>query len=114
MRANRGRYRVASLWFDVACDVSLASDRQEAEYRAARRGTIQHEIFEDDKAIPINDGDIVTIKVNCRKDAQRFREPVPYGLIVSLEVAEAVNIPIYDEVRTQIAPAIEIRPREGV
>lgn len=108
------KYRVANLWFDIDGDVTLAATRQDAEHRAVKRGTVHHEIFEDDRAVPINDGDTVTIKVNCRKDAQRIEEPVPYGIVVSLEVAEGVDIPIYNEVRTRIAPVIEIRAGEGI
>jgi len=40
---------------------------------------------------------------------RRMEEPATYGLVVSLEVAEGIDIPIYDEVRTRIAPTIEIR-----
>ncbi len=106
------RYRIANLWFEVE-GVALASDRQDAEWRTVRRGTVQHEVFENDRAVPFSDGDTVTIKVNCRKDARRMEEPATYGLAVSLEVAEGIDIPIYDEVRTRIATAIEIRAIEG-
>lgn len=106
------RYRIANLWFEVE-GVSLASARQNAEWRTVRRGTEQHEVFENDLAVPFSDGDTVTIKVNCRKDARRMEEPAIYGLVVSLEVAEGIDIPIYDEVRTRIATAIEIRAIEG-
>ena len=59
----------------------------------------------------ITDDANLIIKVNCRKDAARIQESVAYGLAVSLEVAEGVDIAIYDEVRTRIASAIEIRAR---
>jgi hypothetical protein len=74
-----------------------------------RRGTVQHEVFEGESAVAISDGDTLQIKVNCRKDARKIETPVAYGLVVSLEVAEGVNLPIYNEIRTRIAPAVEIR-----
>lgn len=49
------------------------------------------------------------MKVNCRKDARKISSPISYGLIVSLEVAEGVDLPIYNEIRTRITPAVEIR-----
>lgn len=113
LAANTQRYRTASLWFEVEGG-KLAPNRQEAEWRAVRRGTVQHEVFEGESAIPISDGDSLTIKVNCRKDAAMIQEPVAYGLLVSLEVAEALDIAIYDEIRTRIATAIEIRTRDGL
>lgn len=107
------RYRIANLWFEVE-GVALASNRQNVDWRTVKRGTVQHEVFENDRAIPFSDGDTVTIKVNCRKDARRMEAPATYGLVVSLEVAEGINIPIYEEVRTRIATAIEIRARAGL
>ncbi|MBI3655778.1 MAG: S8 family peptidase [Acidobacteria bacterium] len=109
---NTQRYRTGSLWFEVE-GVGLAPTRQDADWRAVRRGTVQHEVFEGNSAVPLNDGDALTIKVNCRKDAGKIQQPIPYGLAISLEVAEGIDIPIYEEIRTRIASAIEIRTREG-
>ncbi len=106
--ANTQRYRTASMWFEVEGG-PVAPDRQNAEWRAVQRGTVQHELFEGDRAIAIADDASLTIKVNCRKDAVRIQEPVAYGLAVSLEVAEGVDIAIYDEIRTRIVSAIAIR-----
>lgn len=104
------RYRLASMWFEVGSG-NVAPTRSDAEWRAVRRGTVQHEVFVGENAIPISDGDAIQIKVNCRKDAGRLRGAVPYGLLVSLEVAEGIDIAIYDEIRTRVATAVEIRAR---
>ncbi|MCK4607670.1 MAG: S8 family peptidase, partial [candidate division Zixibacteria bacterium] len=111
LAASTQRYRTASLSFEVEGG-RLVPDRQDADYRAVRRGTVQHEVFEGERAVPLTDGDSLTIKVNCRKDAARMQEPVAYGLAVSLEVAEGIDIAIYDEIRTRIASAVEIRTGE--
>ena len=112
LAASTQRYRTTSLWFEVEGE-TLVPDRKNAEWRAVRRGTVQHEIFEGERAAPITDGSSLTIKVNCRKDAARMQVPVAYGLAVSLEVAEGIDIAIYDEIRTRISSAVEIRTREG-
>lgn len=106
--ANTQRYRAASLWFEVEGN-ALAPSRRNADWKAVRRGTIQHEIFEGDRAIPVADGAGLTVKVNCRRDAAKIQEPVAYGLAVSLEVAEGIDIAIYDEIRTRIASAVKIK-----
>ena len=98
------------MWFEVGSG-NVAPTRSDAEWRAVRRGTVQHEVFVGENAIPISDGDAIQIKVNCRKDAGRLRGAVPYGLLVSLEVAEGIDIAIYDEIRTRVATAVEIRAR---
>lgn len=115
------RYRVAQLWFEFE-DGNKSREKlkqklnvtgTDADGDATRRGTVQHEVFEGDRAVAITDGDTLRIKVNCRKDAGKLNEQVGYGLLVSMEVAEGVDLPIYDEIRTRIAPAIEIRPQDA-
>lgn len=106
--ARTQKYRTASLWFETTNN-ALVPSRTDPDWQAVRRGTVQHEIFEGQRADPFIDGDAIQIKVNCREDAGRIRNPVPYGLVVSLEVGEGVDIAVYDEVRIRIAPAIQIR-----
>ena len=106
--ASTQKYRTASLWFEMSNN-GLAPTRSDADWRAVKRGTVQHEVFESLRAEPIIDGDVIIIKVNCRKDAGKIQNPVAYGLAVSLEVAEGVDIAVYNEIRTRIAPAIQIQ-----
>lgn len=106
------RYRSAGLWFEVNGD-TIATSRAEVDTRASRRGTVQHEVFEGNNAIAITDNANLTVKVNCRKDAARILQPVSYGLAVTLEVTEGIEIAIYEEIRTRIASAVEIRAMEG-
>lgn len=111
--AGTQKYRTASLWFEVG-GVVPAKDRKEScsgtdGWRAVRRGTVQHEVFEGQRAVPFIDGEVIEIKVNCREDAGKFQSPVAYGLAVSLEVAEGLDIAVYNEIRTRIAPSIQIQ-----
>ncbi len=106
--ANTQKYRTASLWFETINN-SLAPSRQNADWQTVKRGTVQHEVFEGEGAEPFIDGDVIEIKVNCREDAGKIQSPVAYGLAVSLEVAEGVDIAVYNEIRTRIAPPIQIQ-----
>lgn len=111
------RYREAQLWFDFEdgkksrkkLESKLNVKGIDSDSNATRRGTIQHEIFEGKTAVAISGEDFLRMKVNCRKDARKISSPISYGLIVSLEVAEGVDLPIYNEIRTRITPAVEIR-----
>ncbi|MDA1054768.1 MAG: S8 family peptidase [Planctomycetota bacterium] len=107
------KYRTAALWFDVP-GRKLTPTRINADHNAVRRGTVQHEVFEGNDAIVITSGDWLTVKVNCRGDADQVLAPVTYGLAVTLEVAEGISIPIYDEIRTRIRPRVDIRARNTV
>jgi hypothetical protein len=106
--ASTQKYRTASLWFEITNN-ELTPTRSDADGRAVRRGTVQHEVFEGQRAEPFIDGDVIEIKVNCREDAGKILTPVAYGLAVSLEVKEDVDIAVYDEIRTRIAPAVQIQ-----
>ncbi len=108
---NTQKYRTASLWFEI--NNSIASSRTDVDYHAVRRGTVQHEVFEGDSAEPFVDGDTVEIKVNCRSDAAKIAEPIGYGLVVSLEVSDGVDIAVYDEIKTRIAPLVQIQQATG-
>ena len=102
------KYRESSLWFEVL-NKDIVPTRSENDGHAVKRGTIQHEIFEGERAEPINDGNVIQIKVNCRKDAGKFIAPVAYGLVVSLEVAQGVNLDIYNEIQSRIATPVQIQ-----
>jgi hypothetical protein len=80
----------------------LNTDRVCADWQTVQRGTMQHEIFEGDDAVPFIDGATIRLKVNCRADAGRLDERVPYGLAVTLEAAEALRVPVYQEVAERI------------
>lgn len=70
--------------------------------KPANKANDWHLIFEGNSEASIQEGDEMIIKVNCRKDAGDIREPIRFGLAVTLEVAEEIPlypISIYEEVR---------------
>lgn len=85
--------------------------RQEADWQAVKRGTVQHEILEGEKASAFVEDQALEILVNCRADAGDLSETVPYAIAVSLEVAEGIDISIYNEIQTRIRPSVTVRPR---
>ena len=112
--ASRQSYRIAHLWFNPSN--AIAPNRQFADHRAVQRGTLQHEVLEGDVASVFQDGESIAIRVNCRADAADIAEPIRYGLVVTLEVAEGVmprlfTIPIYQEVRDRIATRVQVEGR---
>ena len=114
VNSTRQNYRIAHLWFDPKRQNVIASDRVCADSRAAQRGTVQHEVLEDDKVVVFQDGDTVAIKVNCRADAGDIPGPIRYGLAVTLEVAEGIGIPIYQEVRDRLAIRVPVQSARSV
>lgn len=101
------KYRQASLWFETENN-NIARSRTDSQWQAVRRGTVQHEVFEGLDAVAFSNDGVMQIKVNCTKDAGKIETPISYGLIVSLEVMEGIDIPIYEEIRSRIAPRVQI------
>ncbi|MGH9892521.1 MAG: S8 family serine peptidase, partial [bacterium] len=100
-------WRRADLWFAPPKN-RLRVDRQQADWRAVQRGTLQHEILDGDEAAVFVDGDDLEIQVSCRADAGELEEQVPYALVTTLEVAENIGVPIYDEIRVRVRARVEV------
>jgi len=107
------KYRKAALYFDFPSqDVaeSLGASRQDADWMAAKRGTVQHEVWEGQSAAVYSEGELLSIRVNCREDAGKLdaEERIPYAIAVTLEVAENTELPIYEEIRARIQVPVRI------
>jgi Subtilase family len=103
--ARHSKYRTARLWVDINGE-ALNLLRSEGEARQLQLGTLQHEIFEGEGAVPVVPGQSLMVRVNCLADAGKLASPVEFALCVSLEVAEGVPLPIYEQVRTKITPRV--------
>ena len=119
---RHGHYRTAALWFDSPKDDEadksevakyLKVKRQDVDWLAVRRGTVQHELLEGDQATVFTDGTMLRVRVNCRPDAAALSLPVPYGLAVTLEVAEGTAIPVYEEIRTRLRVPVRVTAAGG-
>ena len=86
--------------------------RSQVDWQMAQRGTVQHEILEGDQATVLVRNQSLSIQVNCRAQAGGLDESVPYALAVSLEVAEGIGIPIYNEIRAKLSVGVRIRAGE--
>jgi len=97
-------WRRADMWFTPPTS-PLSIKRQQAEWRAVKRGTVQHEILEGESASSFVDGDCLEIQVNCKADAGTLEEDVPYTLATTLEIADEIGVDIYNEVRVRVQTA---------
>ncbi|MCC6553916.1 MAG: S8 family peptidase [Polyangiaceae bacterium] len=78
----------------------LKVQRTGVNWQSVRRGTVQHEILEGEAA-SVFDEDALCITVNCR-DVAGDPGWIPYGLAVTVEVAESAVVPIYDDIRSRL------------
>ena len=79
------------------------------DWQAAQRGTLQHDTFEGESAAAFIDGEDVVVRVSCREDAPGLEGSVPYAVAVTLEVAEAIGIDIYTEVRERVRQRLQVQ-----
>jgi len=107
VNAETRKYRKANLSFDPPGN-EVGVTRVNADWQHVKNGTIQHEILEGSEVVTYQDGNNLKIDVVCREDAHTLDESVNYGLAVTLEVAEDVNIPIYEEIKQRIEIPIKI------
>jgi len=90
--------------------VPLGLERQDSDHNQVLRGTVQHEVLEGESQIKVfQDGDDIRLQVICKKDAtEKLDDAIPYGLAVTLEVAEGVDIKIYQQIRARIKPQVAV------
>ena len=84
----------------------------ESEHNQVLRGTVRHEILEGENQISeYEENGHILLHVTCKADAtERLDHVIPYGLAVTLEVAEGVDIPIYQQIRAKIRQQVIIKP----
>lgn len=101
-------YRRAALWFAPPED-ELLVHRSQIDWQMAQRGTVQHEILEGDQATAFVDGSALSIHVNCRAQSGVLGVEIPYALAVTLEVADGIGIPIYEEIQARVMIGIPVQ-----
>ena len=111
-------YREAKLELNPAHawgDLPLRLARRDADHNQVSRGTVQHEVLEGaDQISAYQDGDSILLHVSCKKDATAsLDDAVPYGLAVTLEVAEGIQVPIYQQLRARLKPRVAVGPAGG-
>lgn len=100
-------YRRSHLYLSVSND-ELGTKMMGVDQKSAQRGTVEHRIFAGSDAKAFLDDANLEIQVNCRAGAGVINEPVPFALIVSLEVEATSNISVYDEVEARLASLVQI------
>lgn len=92
--------------------IPLNLTRQDADHNQVNRGTIQHEVLEGNSEIAaFQDGENIILHITCKADATNsLDEVIPYGLAVTLEVEEGIDIPVYQQLRALIRPQVAIAP----
>ena len=105
------KYREKQVWVTINNGNSLIGSRAEYDYHAVQRGTLQHEIYEND-SIEVWDIDkSIELKVNCRGCASENNPEmlIPYALFATVEMAPDCGVDVYQKVvdKVQVKNAIK-------
>lgn len=106
IEANKQTYRTAKLWFDIIGGEQLVPLRENTEWQGVQKGTLQHEIFQGEAALVWDDEKVIQIKVNCKEDAGKFKQEIPYCIFVTFEVAEGYDIDVYTKVVNKVKTVV--------
>lgn len=109
------KYRRAKLWIENEQDgiaSNMISDaKKDIDIDSSLKGTVQHLVFENEKALAYIDGTDILIKVNCLSEDNKNLDFINYGLAVTLEVKEDNAINIHEEIAERIILKEKIQTR---
>ena len=94
------KYREHMVWMTIDNGNKLIGSRKEYDFHAVTRGTVQHEIFENDSIEPWDTDSSIEIKVNCKEDASKNHPEmlIPYALFATFEMAPEYGIDVYQKI----------------
>ena len=105
------QYRRAALQFNKPIgfvELGTPTDIPSAE---GKRGTLQHSVWETDRAVPHGRGDSITLSVGCSEQAGGLNgESVEFAVAVTLWTAPELAVDVYTQVAAQVRPVVPIRP----
>ncbi|MDV9171975.1 S8 family peptidase [Streptomyces sp. W16] len=107
VRSDR-KHRAAHLYF-IPSTNELQVKRTDADWQSVRRGTVQHEVMNGERAAVFVDGDSIVVQVSCRSLVGKVTERVPYGLAVTLETPEESRLQIHSEVAARLRLRTRVR-----
>ena len=96
-------YRRAQLCVDAPShrrQLGVERFRLQPGDKLAGRGTIVHEIYQGNEAVPFIDDGNLSVRVWCLEKAGRWEGPIRYGLAITIEAG--TDIPVYDQVDVRL------------
>lgn len=105
--SGRKDYREAKLSFTSPVEVLVDKTTVDADSYSTHRGTIQHEVYEGHTASTFELNGDLAIQVSCKKD-KKLVAPVKYVIMATLEVPQASQLPLYQEVSVKLQEQVAI------
>lgn len=109
------KYRRAKLWIENEQDgvfINMTGEaKKDLDTDSSLKGTVQHLVYENEKALAYVEGTDIVIKVNCLSEDNKSLGFIDYGLAVTIEVKEENSINIHEEVAERIILKEKVQTR---
>jgi len=107
---TRQAYRAAQVWFTRENPKTKFLDsRVDVDWQAVQRGSVQHEIFEDDDIVVWGEDEALQLKINCHSVADdHLAVPIPYAIMVSFEIKSEIDVKVYEAIAEKILPRVTV------
>ncbi len=103
-------YRRAAVGLTYGAEASeLAPLKAGADYRASRRGTLIHDVFDGKEAIALAEDSSLAVRVSARADAGIWTGPMPYAIAVTLETPIEAKLPVRQQVHARVPVRLKTR-----
>ncbi len=104
-------YRRASLSFAKPEGMTSLPSPLDVPTAAAKRGTVQHLVWEIGRAVPFGQGSSLQLTVRCAEQAGGLSgERVQFAVALSLWVAPELDVDVYVQVRDQLQARVGVTP----
>jgi hypothetical protein len=108
------KYRIANLSFTMTVktikEETGANDGKSVYHHINGNGTVQHVIFEGKQLKQVQEDDCIILPISCREDIPSIPgDGIRYGIAVTFEVSENINLPVYEQIKNKLKIAVPVR-----
>ena len=113
LNANHRMYRMAKFEVKPGSDEKLSLDvensKKQPSHHAFGKGTVFHRHWVGDKAAKFVDNGHMILNVSCKSVAGDLDDSIPYGLAVTIEVGEDVQVAVYEEIKERLRQSVVVK-----
>ncbi|NOJ61389.1 S8 family peptidase [Arthrobacter sp. 260] len=105
------QYRCAALDFSKPTGFTELGSALDVNSDSSKRGTLQHAVWEVNRAIGFGAGNTLDLTVHCKEQAGGLKgDRVDFAVVLSLWVAPTLNVDVYTQVKQQLAARVAVTP----
>lgn len=94
---------------DSAFSLGVKNSKAQPSHNAVGRGTVYHRRWEGEEAAAfVDDGNLI-IDVTCSPAAGELDESIKYAIVATLEVAQDLQVPVYQRILERLRAAVAVR-----